>query len=99
MKIPPLKLGDAVAVDWADSKSALGWSYSPKTKRTPGYIKSLGFVVQLNEECLTITSSLDDRGASIDDFSIPLGCAKEIKVLPGEWSYGGKEEIPSQTTG
>ena len=91
MIIPELKLGQAVTVEWADSKSALGWSYSPKTKRTPGYIRSLGYVVQSNDECLTITTSLDDRGASIDDFSIPVGALRKVEVLPGDWNYGGPD--------
>lgn len=90
MNIPELKLGKAVRIDWVDSKSALGWQYNPNSKRTPGYIRSLGYVIQLNEECITITTSMDDRGASIDDFSIPIGCIKDFKVLPEEWSL--KEE-------
>lgn len=84
MKIPKIKLGDLVVIEWVDSKSAMGWSYNPHTKRTPGYIKSIGFVVQGNDECVTITTSLDDRGASIDDFSIPNGCIRGFDVLPDE---------------
>jgi hypothetical protein len=82
-------------VEWADSKSAMGWTYSPKTPRTPGYIRSIGFVVQLNPDCLTITTSLDNRGASIDDFSIPIGCISKLEKLPGDWNYGGpdREEV------
>lgn len=66
---------------WADSKSALGWSYDPQIKRTPGYINSLGYVVQSNNECVTITTSMDERGASMDDFSIPVGCVQKLTVL------------------
>jgi hypothetical protein len=70
-----------VRIDWADSKSALGWTYDPKIQRTPGKIFSIGFVVQTNEECITITTSMDHNGASIDDFSIPLGCCLKLAVL------------------
>lgn len=84
MKIPELKLGQVVAVLWADSKSAMGWQYDPHKKRTPGYIASIGYVVQLNEECLTITTSMDERGASIDDFSLPVGCIQKIEILPNK---------------
>lgn len=70
-------------INWVDSKSALGWAYNPRQKRTPGYISSLGYIVQSNDECVTITTSMDDRGASIDDFSIPVGCIQELDVLEG----------------
>lgn len=81
MKIPKLKLGQAVIIDWADTKSLLGWTYSPEKKRFPGYIRSLGFVVQSNDECLTITSSFGEKGESLDDLSIPNGCITELEVL------------------
>ncbi len=81
MEIPKLVTGQVVQLSWVDSKSALGWTYNPRTKRTPGYINSIGYVVQSNDECVTITTSLDDRGASIDDFSVPVGCIKELNVL------------------
>lgn len=91
LTIPALKLGQAVQIDWADSKSLFGWTYNPNAKRSPGYIRSLGYVVQLNEECITVTTSMDDRGASLDDFSIPTGAIKSIKVLPADWNYIPKE--------
>lgn len=72
----------AVRFKWTDSKALLGWTYNPVLQRKPGYIQSLGFVVQLNKECLTISTSMDGKGASIDDFSIPLGCVSEIEILP-----------------
>lgn len=78
MKFPPLELGQAVKITWVDSKSALGWVYGASSPRKPGYIKSLGYVVQLNKECLTITTSLGERGESIDDLSIPLGCIQDV---------------------
>lgn len=74
-------------VDWNDSKSLMGWTYSPLKQREPGKIRSLGYVVQLNSEALTITTSMDKLvGASIDDFIIPLGCITEVVVLPKDWN-------------
>lgn len=87
---PELNPGQAVRLQWADSKALLGWTYNPKLQRRPGYIHSIGFVVQLNEECLTITTSMDGKGASIDDFSIPVGCIDKVEVLPE--NFGIKEE-------
>lgn len=78
---PELKPGQAVRLEWADSKALLGWTYNSTMKRKPGYIHSIGFVVQLNDECLTISTSMDGKGASIDDFSIPKGCIQTIQML------------------
>lgn len=64
----------------------MGWTYNPRLERKPGYIHSIGFVVQLNKECLTISTSMDGKGASIDDFSIPVGTITKIEVLPAQWS-------------
>jgi hypothetical protein len=83
LKIPKLNTGNVVQIEWVDSKSAMGWTYNPRMKRTPGYIHSIGYVVQSNDECVTITTSLDDRGASIDDFSIPIGTIKALDILEG----------------
>jgi hypothetical protein len=83
MKIPKLELGQIIRLEWADSKSALGWTYSPESKRTPGRIFSIGYVVQSNEDCVTITTSMDIRGASLDDFSIPVGCITKLEIIKG----------------
>lgn len=91
MNIPALQSGQAVRLEWADSKSALGWAYNPTRKRTPGRIFSIGYVVQTNDECLTITTSMDPRGASIDDFSIPLGCITNLDILPDEFDVPKEE--------
>lgn len=85
MKIPKLTIGQAVSLYWVDCKSQLGWVYDPNLPRVPGRIRSLGFVVQQNKEVISITTSLDSRGAAIDDLSIPLGCLKEVVILPDEW--------------
>jgi len=77
-------------ISWVDVKSALGWTYNPQKKRTPGYLQSIGIFVEQNEECLTITSSMDERGASIDDLSIPLGCIKKVTILPDEFGLENK---------
>lgn len=92
MKIPELKRGQSVILDWSDSRSLLGWTYNPEAKRTPGYIRSIGFIIQANDECIAITTSMDAKGASLDDFAIPVGCIVDLKVLPDEWSFNGKAQ-------
>ena len=94
MIIPELKLGDAVQLDWDDSKSALGWVYRTRKLRTPGRVRSLGYVVEVNPGCITITTSLDrEVGSSIDDLSIPVGCITRIEQLPETWNVEGPEAI------
>jgi hypothetical protein len=86
MEFPPLKLGDVVYIRWADTKSALGWTYAPAKKRLPGVIISIGYVVKLDDDVLTITTSLGMKGESLDELSIPRGCIDKLEVLPADWS-------------
>jgi hypothetical protein len=81
LKIPKLELGQVVALLWVDINSALGWCYNPKKPRVLAKIASIGYVVQCNKESLTITTSMDARGATIDDLSIPLGCIRQLEIL------------------
>ena len=90
-KLPELTPGMAVRIEWADSKALLGWTYNPNLQRKPGYIQSLGFVVQMNKECLTLTTSMDGKGSSIDDFSIPLGCITKLLILPSKFGVVSEE--------
>jgi hypothetical protein len=83
-----LKHGQGVIIDWVDSKALMGWTYDAKKPREPGHIRSLGFIVQVNEKCVTITTSLDDKGASMDDLSIPIGCVESFEVLPEKFRGG-----------
>lgn len=91
-KIPQLNLGQAVSLTWNDSKAASGWTYDPKKKRVPGRIFTIGYVVQHNDECLTLTTSMDTQGASLDDFSIPLGCITRLEMLPEDFHIVKKEK-------
>jgi len=81
MKFPPITLGQTIKVVWADSKSALGWKYDPGLQRKPGYIKTIGYAIQENDECITLSTSLGEHGESLDELSIPVGCIKELEVL------------------
>lgn len=81
MKFPPLKIGQPVRITWLDCKSALGWTYDQSTQRKLGRIFSLGYAVQENEESITITTSIGENGASLDDLSIPVQCVESIEVI------------------
>ena len=81
MKFPPLKLGQPVRITWVDIKSALGWTYDQTIQRKCAHIYSLGWAVQENDECITITTSIGENGASIDDLTIPVQCIEAIEVI------------------
>lgn len=83
-----VKFGSAIQVDWQDSRAYSGWSYDPREKVTPAQIKSLGYVVQSNEDSLVITTSLGNAGQSIDKLSIPWRAISEIELLPGSGRFG-----------
>lgn len=91
MKKQNLKFGTAVSVDWLDSKAIGGWSYSPLRVREPGFVRSLGYVIQASKHALTLSTSIDRNGASMDDLSIPWGCISELEALPDDFSRNGPE--------
>lgn len=81
MNKPDVKPGQLVHIEWVDTKSLLGWTYEPEVKRTPGYICTTARIVQVNDECVTVTTSMDRQGASLDDLMIPLGAINSFKVI------------------
>ena len=87
-----LKQGTAVLIQWDDAKSLLGWSYNHETPpRVPGRIKSLGFLTGTSKECISISHSMDQKSASLDDLSIPIGCITSLEVLPEKFSRDGEK--------
>jgi hypothetical protein len=73
--------GSAVRVFWYDSAAIQGWQYSKNVGQV-GRITSLGYVVSSKPECLTLSTSLDTTGASIDPLSIPWGAIVKCESLP-----------------
>lgn len=84
-----VRYGNAVLVDWTDSRAFAGWSYDPATPRLPAQIKSLGYVVQSNAQGLVITTSLGSGGQSMDDLCVPWSAIFSLEILPGDYSRGG----------
>lgn len=88
-----LAQGTALRVDWDDAKSLMGWQYKYDVPpRVPGRIKSIGFLINVNKEAITLSTSMGHNRASIDDLSIPIGCVTNVEVLPEEYSFDGKPE-------
>jgi hypothetical protein len=92
LKLPKLEHGQAVRFEWHDSAARAGWTYDPHLLRRPGQIVTIGFVVQLTGEALTVTTSMDNKGASLDDFSVPVGCIHKLEELPGDFNLNGPKE-------
>jgi hypothetical protein len=92
LKKTELMQGTAIILEWDDTKSRLGWSYRHnKTPHEVGHIRSIGYLVDSSKECITITNSMDAKGSSLDDLSIPVGCITNLTVLPDEFGRGKPE--------
>lgn len=75
--------GDAIRVLWQDSKSHQGW-VPLDYPYTPGQVTSLGFVVQSDEEGLTIANTISkEPQAANAPFTIPWSCVQAWEVLEG----------------
>lgn len=75
--------GDAIRINWRDSKGVSGWVPSNYTF-TPGTVMSLGYVVKSTKEGLTIASSIcQDPPIVHEPFTIPWGAIEEWEILEG----------------
>lgn len=85
MKVRKLPFGKAVRVQWHDSKSLPGWRYNTSHHRAVAKIVTQGYVVQTNNEGITVTTSISTEGVSLDDITIPWGCIQYLELLGREW--------------
>ena len=90
MQCLAVKKGQALTIDWLDSKAIGGWNRDNKPE--PGTIRSLGYVVASDEDALMITTSLETSGWHFDALSVPWGCITRVDVLPDDWAREGPDE-------
>jgi len=83
----PLELpkGKAVRVHWQDSAMLGGWSYGDKEFR-PEQIVSLAYVVETNQDCLTLTTTISNSDGIVAALMIPWGAIDTLEELPPEWN-------------
>ena len=90
MQCLEVKKGQALTIDWLDSKALAGWNRTITTD--PATIRSLGYVVASDNEAISITTSFEDSGWHFDALSIPWGCITRIDILPDDWAREGPDE-------
>jgi hypothetical protein len=67
-----------VTVCWADSTTYAGWQ-SIEYPRKPQIIYSTGYLLQEDEDHITISSHVDPDGDTTDTMVIPRGCIKSLR--------------------
>jgi len=86
-RVRKIPFGTAVRFCWHDSKSHMGWQYNPERPRQTAKIQTLGYVVQANDEGITITSSIGTHRETIDDITVPWGAIEGgIEELGDTWN-------------
>jgi hypothetical protein len=85
-----IRHGQAVTIDWLDSKALGGWQR--QTFTTPGTVRSLGYVVATDDVAIAITTSIEETGCHYDPLSIPWGCITRIDIMSEDYSREGPAE-------
>jgi hypothetical protein len=57
-----------------------GWIYDALTANAKE-IESIGFVVDVNDKSVMISSTRSNSGGIVNPITIPLGCVQEHKVI------------------
>lgn len=76
-----LKRGKGVRVCWLDSSTLHGWT-SKEARTRAGAIVSMGYVIDSNPTCLTLSTSIADNSDSMSPLSIPWQCIVKVEALP-----------------
>ncbi len=79
MKPRNLEKGTFVLFGWVDSSSSFGWM-TVEDSGVPS-IQSLGIVVSVSSESLTVSTSLADDGDCIDPLNVPWCAIRNLKVI------------------
>ena len=89
--VKDLKRGKAIKVAWEDSSVHHGWQPKELKGRT-GKIISIGYVTDVQRDCLTLSTSIGDNADSISPLSIPWSAVVDLEVLPD--SYDRNSNLP-----
>ena len=76
-----LEKDQCVHLRWLDSTNISGgWIYDALTANAKE-IESIGFVVDVNDKSVMISSTRSNSGGIVNPITIPLGCVQEHKVI------------------
>lgn len=78
-----IEKGQIVYLFWLDSTNLTGgWHYLGDTFRAvPKEIETVGFVLDISDTAVTISSTQSNSGGNVDPLTIPLGCIQDYKLL------------------
>ncbi len=76
-----LKPREHVLIEWVDSATDPGWRALRGYAGKVGEVSSVGYVVDCNEDCITITTSIADGNGILDPVAIPWGAVMSLKRL------------------
>lgn len=76
-----VETGQAIRLTWLDSSSlGGGWVYD-ELQAHPKEIESIGFVCDVNDTAIMITSTRSPSGGVVSPLTIPIGCIQEYTVI------------------
>ena len=78
-----IQLGDLIEIAWVDSFAEDGWmaAESAATATPVGFCRTAGYVLAINDDWLTITSSWSKMGSVFGFISIPTRAITSTTVL------------------
>lgn len=83
MKKMDVPVGTVVAIKWVDSHTDQGWNRSTLVEKWElQRINTIGYVISSNRDGLKVTTSISNKGFTMDDLSIPWGCIETLKLMP-----------------
>ena len=74
-----------VRVSWRDSTFTSGWHY-PQNGRYPKHVKPLpiatiGYVIESNDEGLTVAGTVNADESILNPLTIPWGCIEKLEEI------------------
>ena len=76
-----LEKDQCVYIHWLDSTNMMGgWVYDKLTAKAKD-IETVGFIVDVNDKAVMVSSTRSDSGGVVNPISIPLGCIQDTRLF------------------
>lgn len=73
--------GQCVYIFWLDSTNVMGgWIYD-ELKATPKEIETVGYVIDVSDKAVMLSSTTSNSGGIVNPIVIPLGCIQAHKLI------------------
>ena len=81
MILTNVERGQLLKIVWWDSSNLNGWVYAEDLVAKPKEIKSVGYVVDFNDDAVMITPGTSESGGVITPLTIPTCCIQRYNIL------------------